>query len=143
MSTLVITRGLPGSGKTTQARAWVAEDPANRARVNRDDLRAMVYGGTQVAGPAEGRIIKARNALIRVFLASGLDVICDDTNLPSRTVSDLRDLARKCGATLEVRDLTHVPLEACLTRNAVRTDKLPVPEEWIRRMHAEYIAVRS
>jgi predicted kinase len=33
MPKLVITRGLPGSGKTTHAVAWVAEDPAHRARI--------------------------------------------------------------------------------------------------------------
>ena len=42
MTALVITRGLPGSGKTTYARAWVAEDREHRARVNRDDIRQML-----------------------------------------------------------------------------------------------------
>lgn len=39
MNTLTITRGLPGSGKSTWAKAWTAADPTCRARVNRDDLR--------------------------------------------------------------------------------------------------------
>jgi predicted kinase len=137
---LVITRGLPGSGKTTFAREWVAEDRANRVRVNRDDLRNMFDDGVYHNGITEKRVVKARNALIRNFLGWGLDVICDDTNLPPRVVSDLRELASRCGATLEIKDLTQVPLEECLARNNARGDKLPVPEEWIRSQHAQYIS---
>ena len=43
MTTLTILRGLPGSGKTTRARELVADDP-RCARVNRDDLRMMMFG---------------------------------------------------------------------------------------------------
>ena len=45
MPVLVITRGLPGSGKSTWARQWVSQDPAHRAEVNRDSLRLMMHGG--------------------------------------------------------------------------------------------------
>jgi len=41
MATLIVTRGLPGSGKTTAATAWVAEEPLRRARVERDEIRSM------------------------------------------------------------------------------------------------------
>lgn len=39
MSKIIVTRGLPASGKSTWAKAWVAADPANRVRVNRDAIR--------------------------------------------------------------------------------------------------------
>ena len=48
MPTLVITRGLPASGKTTKAREWVAADPVRRARVNRDDVRAQLHDSAHV-----------------------------------------------------------------------------------------------
>jgi len=140
---LAITRGLPGSGKTTLAHAWVADDRQNRVRVNRDDLRAMIYDGVHENGITEGRIIVARNALIRAYLARNLNVICDDTNLPPRTMNELRSIATACGAQFELNDLTHLPLEVCLARNAARTDKQPVPEEWIRNMHAQYIQLNA
>lgn len=142
MTRLLITRGLPGSGKTTYAKAWVAEDRAHRARVNRDDLRAMVDDGEYVEGVTEARILAARDAAISVFLRRGTDVICDDTNLPQRVARDLARLAVLAGAELAVIDLTDVPLETCLARNAARTDKLPLPEERIRDMDARYLAGR-
>jgi predicted kinase len=139
---LIITRGLPASGKTTHARKWVAGDRAHRARVNRDDLRAMVDDGEFEKGITEPRILAARDAAILGLLGSGLSVICDDTNLPQRAARDLARLAKRAGADFAVYDYTHVPLETCLERNAARTDKPPVPEAAIRDMHARYLAGR-
>ena len=59
MTNLIITRGLPGCGKTTYARAWVAEDREHRARVNRDDIRAMLEDGQFVKGVTAPRVLAA------------------------------------------------------------------------------------
>lgn len=143
MTQLVITRGMPGSGKTTYARQWVADDRAHRARVNRDDLRAMLDDGAFVKGVTEPRVIAARDAAISSLLRQGVDVICDDTNLPQRTARDLVRLAARAGAELAVVDMTDVPLETCLLWNGRRADKLPVPEDAIRDMHSRYLAGRG
>jgi len=137
MSTLLATRGLPGSGKTTVARAWVAEDPGGRARVNRDDIRAMCHDGTFVKGGTEQAIIAARNATIRTLLDTGVDVVCDDTNLPNRTIRDLRKLADLAGATFEVLDLTDVPVETCVDRDAARQHQ--VGREVIVDLHHRFV----
>lgn len=42
LHTLIITRGLPASGKSTFARAWVEEDPGNRVEINRDSTRKFL-----------------------------------------------------------------------------------------------------
>lgn len=39
---IILTRGIPGSGKSTWARAWVEESPETRIRINYDDLRNMM-----------------------------------------------------------------------------------------------------
>jgi predicted kinase len=142
MPTLIITRGLPASGKSTRARAWVDARRAHRARVNRDDLRTMLDYGVFEKGVTEPRILAARDALILGLLAKGLDVICDDTNLPQRSARDLARLARRAGAGFEVEDFTDVPLETCIERDAARGDKKPVGEAVIRDMHARYLAGR-
>lgn len=143
MTTLIITRGLPGSGKTTHARAWVAGDREHRARVNRDDIRSMLDDGEFIKGVTEPRILAARDALILGLLGKGLDVICDDTNLPQRTARDLFRLAKRAGAAFAVYDYTDVPLDVCIARDAARADKKPVGEAVIRDMHQRYLKGRD
>jgi predicted kinase len=142
MGTLFITRGLPASGKTTHARVWVDQDRAHRVRVNRDGLREMIDCGVFVKGVTEPRILAARDAAILELLRKGLDVICDDTNLPQRTARDLAKLARRAGAGFEVLDFTDVPLEVCIERDAARADKRPVGERVIREMHDRFLRGR-
>lgn len=42
MSKIIVTRGLPASGKSTWAKAFVAADPQSRFRVSRDEIRQML-----------------------------------------------------------------------------------------------------
>ena len=138
MTELRVTRGLPGSGKTTFARAWVEEDLVGRARVNRDELRVMLHNGRHEGDMTEGTVVNARDAMICMLLDWGISVVVDETALPERTMDDLRAIAADCGVEVTVTDLRDVPLDVCLTRNAIREH--PVPEEKIRDMHARYIA---
>lgn len=121
MATLYATRGLQGCGKTTRAKAWVAENPTRRARVNRDDLRRLVHDGFWDGQNTEKLIVRMRDAMITTALKMGKDVVCDDTNLPNRTIRDLRNLARKAGAEFVVWDMTDVPLDVCIERDAQRS----------------------
>lgn len=141
MSTLIICRGLPGSGKTYQATAWVAEDPDHRARVNRDDLRDMVHDGVHIKGVTEPRIMAVRDAAISALLRKGVDVVSDDTNLAQRTARDLAKLARRAGADVEVWDFTDRPVADCIQRDARR--ERSVGEDVIRGMHTRYLRGRT
>jgi tRNA uridine 5-carbamoylmethylation protein Kti12 len=143
MSELVVTRGLPGCGKTTYARSWVAADREHRARVNRDDIRRMLDDGEFVKGITEPRVLAARDALIVALLRRGLDVICDDTNLPQRAVRDLARLAAHARAGFFVIDLTDVPWAECVKRDAARSDKQPVGGPVIRDMHERFLKGRG
>lgn len=141
MPTLFVTRGLPASGKTTWARSWVAGDPAQRARVNKDDLRAMVDDGVFVKGVTESRILAIQAAAIQSLLAKGIDVIADNTHLPARSIRDMHALALKTGAHFEVIDFTDVDLETCIAADAGR-DR-PVGEDVIQDMHRRYLKGKS
>lgn len=137
MTTLTVYRGLPASGKTTLARAWVAEDLTRRARVNRDDFRVMCHDGTFIKGATEKQILTARDGAIRGLLRLDIDVVCDDTNLPSRVVRDLRRLAVKARAGFEVIDLTDVDIDTCLARDRARPR--PVGDEVIVDMYQRFV----
>jgi predicted kinase len=138
MPTLTITRGLPGSGKTTWAR-----QQGGHLRVNRDELRRMLHGAPLHTGWAEVQVTLAQRAQIDALLRAGLNVISDDTNLRARVVRELAELARSAGAEVVVRDFTDVPVDECIARDVGRAEDERVGEDVIRGMWRRYLAGRK
>lgn len=139
MTRLIVTRGLPASGKTTFARKL----QPGVVRVNRDDLRRMLHGSRLFTQWAEGQVTTAQRAQVEALLRARADVCVDDTNLRSKTVREWSELAARFGATFEVHDFTDVPLAECLRRDAERPEEDRVGEDAIRRMHDRYLAGRN
>ena len=145
MSELIITRGLPASGKTTHARKWVQEDPANRIRLNRDEIRRMLHAdiGRTTNGLQENLITKIQQDTARQALRAGVDVIVDDTNLRGRTATDWATLASVVGADFSVVDLTHITEEQSLRRNRQRPYEQQVPDDVITTMNQKFLNGRT
>lgn len=138
--TFVWTRGLPGSGKTTYARNWVAQNPTRRARVNQDDLRAMLHNSAYHGAATQTVVKLARRSLVRRLLLNGQDVICDDCNLSpddAEWVDSLNLYIHNLNITCV--DMRDVPLDVCLLRNHAREGHARIPENDIRAMHTRYI----
>lgn len=84
---IAVTRGLPGSGKTTGAKDWVAEEPRRRVRVSRDDLREMLFGvGYEHDNEAENLVTLIEESTVRHALKKGYAPIVDAMHLRSRYV---------------------------------------------------------
>lgn len=137
--TLIATRGLPGSGKSSAAIAWVSGDPHWRARMNRDDLRTMAHGKFLGTGAQEAIVSGAQHAGVRTALANGTSVIVDDTNLRSADVRLFSEIAEEMDADFEVWDFRLVPLQVCIDRDAQRDEHDRVGEDVIRKKHEEHI----
>ena len=136
---LLITRGLPGSGKTTFARQL----QPRVVRVNRDDLRRMLHGRPTYTPRAERQVTLVQTAAVEGLLQAGADVVVDDTNLRSRTVRGWATLAARCGAAFEVHDFTDVPVDECVRRDAARDESVRVGEGAIRWMYDRYLRGRT
>lgn len=145
MTTLYITVGLPGSGKTTWARELLAARPlGSMVRVNRDDLRAMALplGYRRPLISAEIEISMMQHTLISTLLRRGVDVVVDDTNLVPDRRESLEKTALGEGAQVMVnREFLGVPVEECVRRDALRGQ--PVGKEVIWRMHYGLAATAS
>lgn len=122
--TLLLTRGIPGSHKTTFAREWVAEDPEGRVRLNRDDIRQMLYAkGHGLTYAQEKVVTRTQRSAARAHLRDGRSVIVDDTNLRLRFAREWASLAQQVGAEFEVKDFI-VDVEDAVHSDAMR-------DEWV------------
>src|SRR5690348_7760173 len=94
---LIMTKGLPGSGKSTWAKQIVSENPGAVKRVNKDDLRSMVDGG-KWSKANETFVLLVRDQIVDAALSSGKSVIVDDTNFAPRHETALREMVERHGA---------------------------------------------
>ena len=142
---LFITRGVPGSGKTTVARDLVNQFIAGFqvTRLNRDDFRRMMHGRRYGEGRQEQLVTAAQHAAILAVLAEGSDVIVDDTNLRDSQIRTFERLAAQVGAEVVIIDLRDVPLEECIRRDSLRTGDARIGEDVIRKLHADHVAKRN
>lgn len=136
MRKILLLRGLPGSGKSTWARALIRQYPEQYKRVNKDDLRMMIDDDMWTSNN-EKFILHIRNLIIIEALQSGKDVIVDDTNLHPKHEKYLRKVAMNYGAALEFKDFFDVSIEECIARDSKRAK--PVGEKIIREMATRYL----
>jgi predicted kinase len=125
MPTILVLRGLPGAGKTTWAREYLAAHRGRVGRVSRDDARRDVFGLTLAPWDAvldragEDVVTAVVESTARALLAAGLDVIADACHLTEQHVDRWRAIAAECEATVDVVDLA-VPVEECIARDLAR-----------------------
>lgn len=129
MSTVIVTRGLPGSGKSTWAKAWVAEDPENRVRVNRDDLRYSLFG--KYWGVDEDMVTAVEESIVRRALKQGKDIVIDATHLKAAYIKKWARIH-----PVEVKEFV-VDVEVAVARDAAR-DRV-VGEKVIRDMANRFL----
>lgn len=133
MNKLILVRGIQGSGKSTWARSWVAEDPEHRVRVSLDDLRRMM-GPYWIPSREWLVTVVAREAIAKTLVTR--DVVFDSMNLDRKGVKGLikflrkRSLEQDVNYTLEYVDFK-LPLEECLKRNSQRSGDECIKEEVI------------
>lgn len=112
MAEIIVTRGLPASGKSTWAKAWVAEDPDNRVRVNRDDIRFALFG--KYTGVDENFVTKVEEDTVRAALKAGKDVVVDAMHLKAAYVKKWLNFG-----PVSVEEFV-VPVERCVHQNIGR-----------------------
>lgn len=129
MSRIRMLRGLPGSGKTTEARKIVQEN-GNAARVNRDDLRAMLFDSVWT-GKRESVVVEVEQAIVAALAQCKYVAVVDDCNLTDRHWELWCRLAEDLEVQITQTTMT-VPREECIRRDSLRPK--PVGEAVINRM---------
>ena len=129
---LILTKGLPASGKTTWAKEYIQKYPET-ANLCKDDLRLQLSGTNK----REKRIVKVRDLLTEYYFEQGYSVIWSDTNLNPVHLSRATELAAKYQAELTIKDFTGVSLAECIRRDLVRANS--VGQEAIEQMYYDYL----
>jgi len=128
---LVITVGLPGSGKST----YLANLGVNA--ISSDEVRRLISDHPQDQS-INARVFSTVRYLIRQRIAAGRPVTyVDATHLTPWERKPYSILAQRYGCMLEAL-FFDVPVEICIQRNQAR--ERVVPEEAIRKMARQMIA---
>lgn len=106
-------KGLPASGKSTQARELVRQ---GYVRVNRDLLREMMHFSRF---KDEDMVVDVEKFIVRGYLGKGKDVVVDDCNLNPANLEMWKEIARQYSAEFEII-YTNTPVDECILRDSVR-----------------------
>lgn len=136
MSKLILTRGLPGCGKTT----WAREQLNSKVqRVSRDDIRRMLGKYEDFSVERERLVSAIEKAAVQAVIQSGDSALVDDCNLNPKYVAEWRKVAEEHSVRFVIQDFTHVPLRECLKRNAGRQGSERISNKVIHEMHRKWI----
>lgn len=140
MLTITMTKGLPGSGKSTWAKEEVLKSNCGTLRVNKDEIRAMMYAGKHTKDNEE-MVLRVRDAIIGYALSDNKHVIVDDTNFEPKHRARIEEIAqamRDLGCQVCVKEkFFDTPLEECIARDLKRQNS--VGEAVIRSFYNKYL----
>lgn len=136
---LTITRGIPGSGKTSWAKDQQNSTDEWTVLVSRDDFRGMLYNAShgKLSHIAEKMITDMEAEVVHEALVAGHNVIEHSMNLRSSYVRAWKELAQRAGAEFEIKDFTNVPLSTCVERDAARVHS--VGAEVIKDIYTRFV----
>lgn len=144
MKRIILTRGIPASGKSTWAKQEVLKDPEHSIRINRDDLRNM--SGKYWVPTREHYIEACKGIILICAMNFQFDtIIIDEMNLNPKESGKLKDEIAMVNAAfkggqdkyvVEIKDFTNVPLDVCLERDSKREN--PIGEDIIKGIFNKY-----
>lgn len=141
-NTVILTIGLPGSGKTTWAKHYVEKND-NFIRISRNDIRSM-FGKKVFSKQREALVSIIESSAVRGALKKGFNIIIDANNLNPKVVTKwVKFVERYNDASDHQISLQTIffstSLEECIRRDANRQD----PDEIvgvniIKNMYTKY-----
>lgn len=139
MTKVVLTIGLPGSGKTTYAKKYAGENGFDY--ISTDEIRYDRF--VNEFGDSEEQSETWREVRLRIAqsLKSGKSVLLDSTMISERNRTNLINYAKSIDENAEIAAIYfNTALEICIERNSKR--EKPVPKEVVEKM-SEHLKVPS
>jgi len=131
MRNIILTTGLPGSGKSTYAHKLIAQSNGEVIGVSRDEIRKMIGCFPIGDKNQEDLVSKIQDDIIVRAIKEGKGVIVHDTNLNKKSPTRIKKLFDGDVEFL-IADFTNVPIDICIEQDMRREN--PVGETIIRNM---------
>lgn len=128
---VILTTGLPGSGKSTWAHNHVIDWGTEMVATSRDDIRKMIGCFPIGDKEQEALVSKIQDDIIVRAVKEGKHIIVHDTNLNKKSPTRIKKLFDG-DVQFQVADFTDVPVDVCIERDAKRENA--VGPEVIRNM---------
>lgn len=133
---ILLTRGLPASGKSTLAKAWVAENPDWRLRINRDDIRHQLFDQFWgLSRMQEDHVTLMEENMVEAAIKAKASVVVDALHLKASYIKRWYDVGNRLGVPVNVLDVP-TDVELCVLRDEQRDRQ--VGEEVIRDLHRRF-----
>jgi predicted kinase len=139
MHKIILCMGISGSGKTTWAKEWVAEQPDKRIRLNYDDIRSM-FGVYWVPGKREQLMKDTFIYSLSQAMYMGYDIVIDNmSNLNPKHQEEYKEYIEKHNAFNEGNEYEleykwfDTPVEVCIERDSRREIKIGetvIKQQW-------------
>ena len=128
MNKLILTVGIPGSGKSTWSQQYIREN-LNTVRVNSDRLREMLfaYNPYRMKEYWSDSNLQDRESIVRKLvrdmasnlLSKGHDVIIDAMHLDKNVIIKMKAVAELNQASILIKEF-NTPLDTCIRRDQQR-----------------------
>lgn len=126
---LIVTRGLPGAGKSTFAKEYTRHHP-NTAHIEKDKLRKELYKdkwkSIVLDRDAEAIVVGRQFSDILIAIKEGKNIIVANTHLDDRHLIPFKTLSEIFNLELIIEDFRDVPLKVCIERDRKREDQAMV-----------------
>lgn len=133
MKHIIVTMGIPGSGKSTVVKQVAATYSA--VVICPDDIREELTGSAADQSRNKQVFDLAHSRLADALRGDGI-VVFDATNVKRFARQNLLDISEKSGATTALL-VMDTPFDLCMERNKNR-DRV-VPDDAMHRMHKEFM----
>jgi len=134
---LIITQGLPGSGKSYWAENY-KKSHSNTVVLTLSDIRKEINGKPNYNSKIEDTAIAIQHERACYALLENKNVIIADTNLKNDKIEFWKLVSKKFNAEFELV-VFNTPIEICIERDSKRDKIDMIGEKNIRRMYEKWV----